>query len=277
MVDLSKLKKSQNKIFTPESQSQMEKVGNKVHKINIAVVGNSNVGKSTLIEYWLSVKPLFHRDNSNSISYSRISPNIRPIFSNTYSKIFWKSDEPIQINISKISPTSNDTSKIFHAILYLYRYETPAEATEQMLDEWIKKMENCISNHTYQIIVGTTGKTLEEIETNNFNKKKYHEQKINCSEQSLQPSMALATFLDEITISAYSAMINEKINASQNSIKLIDAAPVKYQSFIDFNGKEHSYIPNSGLTNFIHDKYPEKTNNIYTSIYGNFGNKYSNQ
>ncbi|AYV85119.1 MAG: putative orfan [Satyrvirus sp.] len=129
--------------------------------VEIAVVGNQNVGKTTLIKYWLSW-------NIKSISTSDM-----------YSKLIWHKNRPIQINIYKLSSenfrenfsTFLINGKIFHSIIYVYNIEN--EFSKNMVPVWIKKMDYYANDFTYKIVIGlskNSNNTLDDkiLEIKNF-------------------------------------------------------------------------------------------------------------
>jgi GTPase SAR1 family protein len=114
-------------------------------KINIAVVGDHNVGKTKLINFWLDLK-------QNSLS-----------FSNIYSKIFWLNNIGIQLNIHKISEFSDRNylffqNKQLHAIVYIYNINEIF--SKLSISKWIEYMQENITNSTYQIIIGLSNDNI---------------------------------------------------------------------------------------------------------------------
>ncbi|XWV24864.1 putative ORFan [Tupanvirus deep ocean] len=105
-------------------------------KIDIAVVGDNNIGKTSLIKFWLSLR-------ANTITTY-----------DTYSKIFWMDNDPIQINIHKVSSENfgyNLENKLFSAIVYTYSIENIT--SKDNIRIWMGKMEPYYNIFTYQCVL----------------------------------------------------------------------------------------------------------------------------
>jgi hypothetical protein len=147
--------------------------------INIAVVGDKNIGKTSLIRFWLSF-------GSDTI-----------ITNNTYSKIFWMENNPVQINICKISKNINNSqfeNKIYHAIVYVY--DITNCTSNNSVNYWFDAMEKYKKFWTHQYIISLSKNEIipEKIIT---------DKNIEHYASSLSIPSILSDILNNITISAY--------------------------------------------------------------------------
>jgi GTPase SAR1 family protein len=137
--------------------------------INIVVVGDKNIGKTSLIRFWLSL-------GSNTI-----------ITDNVFSKIFWVGTDPIQINIYKISERNINypklENKLYHAIVYVY--DVTNEISKNSVNDWLNIMAKYKNSWTYEYILSLSkNDTITDA-------------------SNLVSSTILSNVLDNITISAY--------------------------------------------------------------------------
>lgn len=99
-------------------------------KIEIAIVGDKYVGKTSLIKFWLSL-------NSESITTAAI-----------YSKIFWADHDPVQINIQRLSENNLDQvpiNKKYHAIIYM--------ANKESIRLWMERVHPVCHQSTFHCII----------------------------------------------------------------------------------------------------------------------------
>lgn len=186
-------------------------------KIEIAIVGNRHVGKKSLIYYWLSL-------GSKNITNSNI-----------YSKIFWLMNEPVQINIYKISHDNyllagnKSLAKNYHAIVYVDDLENIKNDNIHDIKYWIDKMKYYTNTLTYQHIIAlTTDTELNERldETEKAYKKFYVDHKIGYDIVPIKSSNKLSQILDIITSEAYDAV---------KQIPLINASDYGEPNMLEMN------------------------------------------
>lgn len=189
-----------------------------ISKINIAVVGDHNVGKTKLINYWLSLTSetlVWMVDNSEKFSQNYKSDT------NIYNKIVWINDEPVHLSVLEISDNAamnrSPIRKIFHAIVYVYELENAK--SKDMIPTWTNYFKYCISPLTYQIILGVSNKPNEELESDSDEvteiKKFYEQYKITYNRISLQPTIELTDIFSMITNRAVG--VEKDISLSDNS------------------------------------------------------------
>jgi len=114
-------------------------------KIEIAVVGDQHVGKKALIKYWLC--------SGKKVGLDTITvPNM-------YSKILQFNNEPIQINIYRISREnylnrSSFVDKFYHTVIYVYDLKN--KKSRDNIFFWFDIMKNYRCTLTYQTILALT-------------------------------------------------------------------------------------------------------------------------
>ncbi|XWV26112.1 putative orfan [Tupanvirus soda lake] len=163
-------------------------------KIDIAVVGDNDIGKTSLIKYWLSLR-------ANTITTYDI-----------YSKIFWVDNDPVQINIHKVSPENfgyNLENKLFSAIVYIYNIENIS--SKNSVEFWIDKMEPYRNIFTYQCVLCLS---LEDISESTKHIISF--QNIPHFGSSFRTSKKLIDILNKITTEAYNTA--EIMSLDENQI-----------------------------------------------------------
>ena len=175
----------------------------RAQKMDIAVVGDRAIGKTTLIKFWLSL-------TTDTV-----------ITSDIYSKMIWLDQNPIQLTIYEISSKNvmrpNLFKKYYHAIVYLY--DIDKESTWTAIPQWIEYMKTQINDLTYQTILGLSNKPDEQLELESETylktRKFYAQMKIAYNIHSIQPSESLSKLVGMITDEAYDAVKKiPAINAS---------------------------------------------------------------
>ncbi len=161
---------------------------NKPIRIEIAVVGDDNVDKSSLIKFWLSL-------GYNSIKNSDV-----------YSKFFWLDNEPLQINIYKISNQNYENiflqSKIYGAIVYVH-----CNSFMESMTEWFCKTKKYISEHTYQCIIMLSLLDADEEFYNGFTLKFFDYDSIDYYMITPKSESNISVILNKITIHAYKNVV----------------------------------------------------------------------
>lgn len=179
----------------------------KTPSINIAVVGQREIGKTKLICDWLS------------LSVGTI------IVSNVFSKIMWIGEDSVQVNIHEFSSHNSIKlpNEMFHAILYVYDIDN--DNSKEIIPGWIEFMKNKKNDLSYQVILGLSKKTnlelnleFEEIkkEINNI-RKFYEEDKIMYHRYSSIWSKQLSDLLETIILEAYDIIRNIYMESTNNN------------------------------------------------------------
>jgi septin family protein len=158
-------------------------------KLNIAVVGNDNSGKTAFIKQWLSINP-------NTI-----------ITSNVYSKIIFIGSDSVQIGIHEISPNDNLMNTLrrdkFDSVIYCFDCQYGGIDS---IPVWYQYMKNYTKVWTHQIIFGhnNDGQPICEIE---------NELKSFCEENQLQLTLKniysedFLEFIEKVTLDVYQLVI----------------------------------------------------------------------
>ena len=144
-------------------------------KIDIAVIGGKNSHKTKIIKFWLSL-------GSNTAVQGAV-----------YSKIFWVENNPLHVDIHKISEISEFTIN-YHAIVYVCRSVTDIDTVFALMDSFAK-------NDCYQCTI-----LLDHMPSNTlFNKDLYC---TSLDNESLLP------ILSDITMKAFkqSHITFDKVN-----------------------------------------------------------------
>lgn len=191
----------------------------KIPRIDIAVVGDTSVGKTSIIKFWLSL-------------------NIETIVaSGVYSKVIWMDDAAVQMCIHEISPLNRNkqnlvynSKKYYHTVVYVYDLNN--NDTWKSIPGWIDFMRNRINYFTYQMILGLSDRPNEELdfESDKISKirKKYVDRRISYHIHSSQPSESLSRLIGEITTEAYDIVMRDEALNFPNFLEKSDTT--KYET-----------------------------------------------
>jgi hypothetical protein len=175
----------------PDFASSKKSPHSAIPKIDIAVVGDRHVGKTTLIKFWLTLSP-------DTI-----------VVSDTYSKIIWIDGEPIQLSIKEISNEQNRswlsfrTDKKFKAVIYLYNLDD--ETSQDSIESWIMHMQDKLTPGAYQVVLGVTFDGSVDTSDEMFIglRNLYSTRQIAFFASSLQPTEDLSRIIGAITGEAF--------------------------------------------------------------------------
>jgi hypothetical protein len=182
-------------------------------KIDIAVIGDQNIGKSSLIKFWLSL-------GHNTITDSNI-----------YSKIFWfDNNEPLQINIYKISNNNYDNNdlenKKYCAIVYVY-----SNSLFDSVSEWLYKTKKYVNNDTYQCIILLTSSESDEDFYDHLAPKFFDHNEIEHFVISPKSNTKILHVLNKITVEA--CKVGKKLRSTNNYGNGINITKISDKSFIE--------------------------------------------
>jgi hypothetical protein len=182
---------------------------NNLITINIAIVGDANIGKSAIINFWLI-------SSSENI-------NTKIVTTETKSKIIWIDNSPVQLNISEYSSTNInliDHDKIFHVVIYVYDINTLD--TLISIEKYIDVMKSHIIYNTMQIILGTSPHQIDfsytESEEIDILRKTYATRCIGFKLYCSKPSEQLSRFIGEVTTDVYDVILRKRNISNESDI-----------------------------------------------------------